>query len=88
MAPGGVTSRVEPAFPRGLLVVHVVDNTPVVEDAEGEPRANTDCEFLPLGRGPQLTRPGRPPRRLHTARLNARPGRASGAKLGGGLTRS
>ena len=41
-----VTTAVGPTYPRGLLVVHDGDNTPVVEDEEGEERANTNFKYL------------------------------------------
>lgn len=41
-----MTTRVGSAFPRGLLVVHDGDNTPVVDDEDGEPRPNTNFKYL------------------------------------------
>ncbi len=37
-----------PKFPHGLLVVHDGDNTPIVNDGDGEPRANTNFKYVPL----------------------------------------
>jgi 3-phytase len=38
--------RLGPGFPRGLVVVHDGENTPVVTDESGELRANTDFKFV------------------------------------------